>query len=355
MKVWHVNDIASVGPTIVTSLRKLGVDAEFIDIPKPFANAPWVIKLLGLPLRIWFARRLLKKARRQGVDLLHIHYSSAAPWFIYGGVPVVVHCHGDDVRLKPWNLIRHAFNFFVFKKASAIFFSTPDMAKSMKFYTAGAKFLPNPVDVQTFDRAIAERDPQFVFLHASLDHIKGADLAIEAIKRLKPRYPSLRFVAVRQGTYINEAKQAGIELIERMSRPELANLQGRAGLILGQFRLGAVGLSELETLAIGRTIACHFSYGSLFASQPPFVQAHTVEEIVEVLEKFVKDPRAYLPLETGAREWVLKFHDPDAIAQQVQDAYKTILPNAALSKAREGIRKIREGSSKPHNESVRPQ
>ncbi len=325
MRVWHVNNIASVGPTLTKALSGLGIEAEFFDLPKPLAKWPSLFKVLGLPVRWRYARKLLQRARRDKVDLLHVHFTSSAPLFLFGRVPMVIHAHGTDVRIFWWNWIRHILNFMVIRRAAKVYFSTPDMIPLMARYTDCAEFFPNPMDGDLFTPQKGPRQPNLILLYTPLDHIKGADRAIAAIKILKKKYPQLIFQAIDMGTYSKQARDAGIEMIPRMPRASLPAWLSRGELILGQFRVGAIGLSELEVLAMGRTIACYFSFNHLFKLPPPFIPAESIEDIVVVVDRFMADKKCYDQLEAGARDWVMRFHGPKEMATKLLSDYKEIL------------------------------
>ncbi|MGE4130975.1 MAG: glycosyltransferase [Bdellovibrionales bacterium] len=321
LKIWHINNIAEVGRILTEGLRKAGVDAEFFDIPKPFSKHSLWVKFFGTGTRFRGAQELIKRAEAAGVDALHVHYTTAALWFVWGRIPVIIHAHGCDVRLEPKSPVLDLVNKVVLPRARTVLYSTPDLRK---WIDRAATFLPNPMDLDLFYPRDVKRDPHLIFLHLQLQEIKGAPMVLAAVRTLKSRHPHLRFQAVAIGEYVEEARAAGVEVLPRQPREKLPEILSSAGFILGQVKVGAIGMSELEVLALGRTVCCHFEYDDVYAEAPPFVKARTEEEIVAAVERYLEDPKVYSDLESRARTWLERFHDRDSVCAELAKMYESM-------------------------------
>ncbi|MGE0526239.1 MAG: glycosyltransferase family 4 protein [Bdellovibrionales bacterium] len=327
IKVLHVNDIASVGSTIVKALRRQGIEADLQDLPKPLGKFSLGVKWVGALARYRAAAGIIRHARENGFNILHIHYLSSIAWFIFSDIPIVAHAHGSDVRVSVWNVFRHVINWMACRKARVIYYSTPDMECLLKRYTQHACFLPNPVDSEDFRPYEGPRE-NYILLFSALNHIKGADLALAAIEKIRRKRPDIEFRVFGGGEYEDEARRLGLTILPKIPRSEIPELVGKASLVLGQFRVGAIGMSELEVLALGRTVACHFAYPKIYHAPPPFISANTPDEIVDVIETFLANPSAYEYLDRKARSWFVSNHSSDRLIQPLLKEYESLITNS---------------------------
>lgn len=321
-KILHVNDVASVGSTLQRELQELGLNVELVESVRPMAKAHSLFKVFGFIARWRDAQRISRYARDNGFSLMHIHYFTSALWFVGAAVPRVVHAHGTDVRISRWNVARGIINWFSCRGVLKVFYATPDLQGYVRRYaTKDPIFLPNPVDIELFSPRGVVRNPRRIFLYSQLNVPKGADRAIAALAEIRRLYPHVEICAIGWGNLAEEARRAGIQILPKVPRTELPKLIEQSGLVLGQFGVGAVGMSELESLAMGRTVVCNFLYHKAYPEDAPFVQAASVEEIVTAVRRYIENPSVYESLEQQAREWVTRYHSSKAIAKDLAKVY----------------------------------
>lgn len=320
-KILHVNDIASVGSSLVKGLNQQGLECEMVNLRKPLARYPLILKIFGSGLRFIEARRTIRYAKANGFEALHIHYLSSAVWFWFSGLPMIVHVHGTDARFSYLYLPRHITNWISCRMAKLVLFSTPDLEPYVKRYIPDPVFLPNPIDADLFKPQDLPRKPKRIFLFSALNPIKGADRAIEALGRVKAAHPSYDIVGLQLGDFQKNARRAGVDLYELIPRSQLPPFLAEAGLILGQFKVGSIGMSELEVLALGRTILCHLKYRSIYPEQPPFVECETPEQIEKAVLAYIENSAVYDDLDARAREWVIKYHGLANVSKKLIELY----------------------------------
>lgn len=321
-RVLHINEVAFVGSNLVLGLQAAGLHAALRNPAKPMAKLPFLFKIAGAWQRLRASREVLRFARAERFDLLHIHFVSTGLWYTFSGLPYVVHAHGSDVRHPWWKIDRHLINWLVIERACAVFYSTPDLGDVLKRYTDRAEFFPNPVNTEAFRPPAVAKRTRDIFIYAAFNPIKGASTLIEAARRVKARHPDVRIASFKLGSLIEDAHAAGIELVPFRPHAELPQALAEPGLLVGQVFVGAVGLSELEALSMGRTIICHFRYPEIYQEPPPFVQANTVEELVAAMEAYIEDPEVYREYDASARRWVIDNHDAITLGQRLARTYQ---------------------------------
>jgi glycosyltransferase involved in cell wall biosynthesis len=75
---------------------------------------------------------------------------------------------------------------------------------------------------------------------------------------------------------------------------------------------------ELEALACGRPVITWFTYDGVYDEPPPFVKACSGPEISEAVLHLLKAPSESEELGIAGREWVLRHHSADQMAERVE-------------------------------------
>ncbi len=76
LTIGHVNDIASVGSTLVAAQRRRGDTVALIDIPKPGASLTYPWKIGSVALRLPILLGIAISIRRSEFAIAHIHYAT---------------------------------------------------------------------------------------------------------------------------------------------------------------------------------------------------------------------------------------------------------------------------------------
>jgi glycosyltransferase involved in cell wall biosynthesis len=264
--------------------------------------------------------------RRKEVDIVHIHYATQALPGLLSGRPFVVHCHGSDIRgIAPEGAAGRLIGMFL-TRASAVFYSTPDLASWADPFRSDAAFLPNPIDLNTFTpAAVASVD---VLVGTKLDPIKGADEIIESIQRIRSLRPDTTFTIISSGPGLERAMAAAgpnSTVIPTVGHSQMPELLRRHRTAIGQFRLGILSQVELEAMGAGVPIATAFRYDDAYSVVPPLMPATNAEEAARSVTTLLDDVDARTALASAARAWVIVHHDASAIARRLVGIYAELL------------------------------
>ncbi|MCC6019604.1 MAG: glycosyltransferase [Candidatus Verstraetearchaeota archaeon] len=190
---------------------------------------------------------------------------------------VVWHFHGTDVRTMP-ELHRALFvKGFVEK----YFVSTPDLLTYSYKMGIKAEYLPNPVDplielgyedesfirpeVLSYINKISHvgRYKKMIFIPTRQDHTKGLQTFIHFLmhSQVVKRYQNKVFFAIIKwgnysGEFIKSLKKMNLDVIvlPLLNRHEYLKVLKLSDIVIGQFKLGVFGLTELEALALGKPL-----------------------------------------------------------------------------------------------------
>ena len=320
MRIFHINNVASVASTLAEEQTKLGHSVSLEVLTSPAANRSMGIKLILSPLRIISAIKLRHRIHAENTDIVHVHYMSSALWFIGIKAKLVVHAHGTDVRSDNKISINFWVNKLVCKFADLVFYSTPDLEPYIKQFTENGYFIPNPINVSRFSPEYRKPTGKILLLSA-LTKIKGADISLSALKVIQDQYPNITISTIKSGSLMATAKAYGFEMIDPVSRQNIANLINNHDIVIGQFKLGAFGVSELEAMACAKPVICYFIYPKFYSAPPPILNAHKSEDIVNQIEKCLNNSDRLILIGKSSREWVLKFHTVSIIVSQINGHY----------------------------------
>lgn len=313
--VIHLGEVAGVAATLVGALNGAGVDAELRELPAPTPNSHLAVKALTMWPRLVAARRLRTEIRRRNA-IAHVHYATSGLWFI-GLHPLVIHCHGTDVR-DPGSLQRRLLDR-ILPAADLILASTPDL---LSWLPAGARYLPNPVDDRLFSPRVELRDaPRDVLVFAALTEVKGAAEILALVRALLELRPDTTVTAIAHGAYAAEFERAGVTMRGFMTPTELPALLNEHRIVLGQRLLGTPGTSELQALACGRPVVMPLGEYWSAPDVPPMVTARSPVSAARAVTELLAEPERLADLGAESRAWVVAEHGVEAVLARLRDLY----------------------------------
>lgn len=330
----HVNDVASVASTLVHGLRELGLDAELV------AEDPRTIGLVSrfgiasIPARVAMIRRQRRSVHRLDPGIVHVHNARHAPIFRIRDRPLVVHCHGTDVRgVDPSSMLGRYLRRCL-SGADHVFFSTWDLRSSVDAL-GGGEFLPNPVDTELFVPAPPGHQRRDVLVGVRLTAEKGVDTVLALVEAISAIRAQTTFTILASGTHIDHARAlagAEVEVVEPLDRAGLASLMRGHRTAIGQFVSGSPGMYELECLASGVPVAMDFRMQDAYAEQPPLPRlgADQVADARDWLVELLDDDAHLEATAAASREWVSSQHSVRVAAGRVAEIYAGlgIVPSA---------------------------
>lgn len=115
------------------------------------------------------------------------------------------------------------------------------------------------------------------------------------------------------------------EFLPVVAASKVQHLIHPADVVVGQFVLGAIGLSELQAMSCAKPVIASFCYNDAYPTPPPLCQATTAEEVDDHLENLYQHPAVGTALGHEAREWVIKHHCYRSLAATLEAFYQAIV------------------------------
>ncbi|MFQ5880053.1 MAG: glycosyltransferase family 4 protein [Dehalococcoidia bacterium] len=325
MKIVHVRDVAHTSSTLVEGLNTLGHQAEVL--PATTGRHQYRLryaKVLSLPRRALELRRVNRYIRQRGFDVVHIHLASLGWLGIVGRYPYFLHCHGYDI----WSHLRRPMlrrlTLWGLRRAERVFYATPDLAADTQQVRSDAAFFPIPVDTERFRplAGLGHEGPPRVLLISRIWDIKGVDVAFAIIARFKRRRPEVLVDALAAGPHLRLYRgNTYVNFLPRVPYEEMPTFINRYDVVIGQFRLGIMSTSELESMACGKPVVSYFSYPQFYDEPPPLYSTNDVEMAAEYLTALVGDPALRRQAGEQGREWVLRHHNYLDAARTLEAEY----------------------------------
>lgn len=320
--VLHLGDIAGTSKVFVQIAQGKGLSWDFRDVPAGRGRAPGLIlkdRLVDL-----FQVRSLKPAPR----ILHINYGVSG-YYGWGRRNVVLHLHGTDVRqdlnsrfLGP--VVRRSI-----MTADRVLFSTPDLADAVLALRPDALWLPAPLSIELSGPQPAPLRPSgmqpTIFFASRWDDAKGAPKLIEAAQRMRGLFPFAKMLGIDWGTHRDAARSAGVHLLPRLTQAEFLETLRQAHVVVGQMSFGALGLADLQAMALGRPLITKFTMQEAYGSEPGLHNAESVDCLIEAVAEILRaDPLALQECGGRSRQWALDHHGAFTLQHRLEEIYASL-------------------------------
>lgn len=168
------------------------------------------LALLVAPLFLWSFRRAVARAAEEfRPDIIHAH------WWLPGGwaatrqrrIPVIITCHGSDIRLLRESALVRSFAGRVFPRAAAVTAVSAVMRGDIRAALPGLEtgvrleVRPLPVDLPLFERgaAVAKVTPPRILFAGNLIPAKGVDVLLRAFAKVRSRGVACRLKFLGEG------------------------------------------------------------------------------------------------------------------------------------------------------------
>lgn len=191
--------------------------------------------------------------------------------------------------------------------ADLVLYVNPELGH---FLPRGHFFPYGNVDVEAIVPEARPANAKPVLLHAPSDPaIKGTQTIVEALDALKTEF------------------DFELQLVKGVPHVEAMALYRRADLLIDQVLAGWYGGLAVELMAMGVPVACYLRESDLHLLPGPMRQALPVQNVDP--RRLVDDLRALLSrraewpaLGQQSREFVMRWHHPDKLAQVLLAAYR---------------------------------
>jgi glycosyltransferase involved in cell wall biosynthesis len=279
------------------------------DLSGPFALASLVFRR-GVDMV-----RIRRRFRSGGFSHLHVHYGYFAS--LTPGLPYSLHLHGGDLLMDLNGGLKTRLTLAAIARAMRVIVSTPNLLPIARQFRNDAVYIPNPMTIPDWQPHQVIRSAPHIMLLSKMDPLKGWPVQIGVIRALRERLPGLTFSFCSDGQLAGPVRAAmtrelvaiGGQPRAFMSREAFVAQVTSSDFALGQLELGALGMSELEAMAVALpTIAdasAHFNLGYRPVVIPP---AEAVEAVCNLWNAGRAGRDAF-----GARgrEYVVDVHRPD--------------------------------------------
>lgn len=335
-RVLVVDDVAGVAVVLARLLTDRGLEVRCVQAPQRGEDRRTGFEPLGghrpgIAKKMAETVALRRLVRRWRPDVVHLHWASNAYLLRGCGRPLVVHAHGDDVRARVGlrRVIARAG-----LAGAVVLCSTPDIVDDAAALAGRPpRWLPNPLDpaVPAPDPAAAGRDGE-LFVFARAIESKGVDRIASILGEVRRRRPATVVTAVAHGERFDVLAPLVDRAVPEMPRVALWQLVAGHRVVLGQQRVGALGLSEVEAMAMALPVAA--AVGAHPAAVRPPVLDGTVDAVAGGLVALLDDPAAARRAGEEGRTWASRHHAPQAVASELLAVYDDLLTTTATASRR---------------------
>jgi len=284
-----------------------------------------------------------------GYDLIQAYATDPiVAWMFGGDRPYVAFEHGTMRDIPFEDSARGRLLTLAYRQAAKVLITNPDVrTAALRLGLKNFQFIPHPVDETKYrPRATALRDQLVnqhqtdLILFAPSRHnweLKGNDRLLRAFARLvnSSRRDAL-LILCNWGQEMDRSRRLiddlGIAVrvvwTPPLNKMKLIDYYNAADVVLDQFTLGVFGTVTPEAMACGKPVVLRFDrsvYEWCYAEMPPVISAKSEDEIFERLMELSEDPGYCAAIGLAAREWVVKHHGWELVADRQVSVYRELL------------------------------
>ncbi len=333
LRVLHVNDVSNVATNLVKGQRALGLTAEIFPITKGMSRRKGLARVSLSLKKLGDAIRLKKYISEHNFQIVHVHFATHAWMAQLAGVPYFLHIHGSDVRRYLYSPGLRELIISAIKKATKVFYVTPELKYHLSSIRPDAIFLPNPIDMDFFNVGKNTILPRGNILCISkMDRYKGIENFLRAIElvwavRSDVTVGMFNFgnmVEIAQPFFARYKNDPRLTLIPRIPYDQMPALNGSYEIVLGHQdpEYGSLSCSELESMACEKPVVVNFAYPEAYPASPPVLVSKSPEEACSRLIQLLDDPDQAQLLGKAARKWVRQYHERGLITRILVDHYQ---------------------------------
>lgn len=314
MKIIHVREVANVAQYLVKGLYELGNQAVLKKMHED-ADPRIYRKILDMPCRFLNVMKLNKYISANEFDIVHFHYANSGWMGALGGYPYFLHCHGSDVRIDLYHPIRKWLVLFSLKQAKVVFFSTPDLYEHLSQIRPDAVFVPNPIDDEAFYPFLQSgRKKVRILINQALKSSKAPDIAFSAATKLSNRFgDGIEIYAFAHGPEFARFQQyEDINFVDYIPYNQMPMFLNQFDIVIGQFGIGSLGMSELESMACEKPVVCWLDkalYSKWYSQSPPVLSAPSPDAVIEAVANLIQDPSFREDIGRKSRTWIKQYHN----------------------------------------------
>ncbi|MBM4133211.1 MAG: glycosyltransferase [Nitrospira sp.] len=296
------------------------------------------------PARKWFQQWF------EGYDLIQSYATEPIHAMLFAtGQPYVAFEHGTMREIPFEASTTGRLLALAYRKANRVLITNPDvLAAAQRLGLTNFQFIPHPVDESKYRPCssplrgeLMNRHQTDLILFAPSRHnwaLKGNDLLLKAFARFTRQASRHRPILILSdwGQEVDRSRAlieslgigASILWTPPQNKMKLIAYYNAADVVLDQFTLGVFGTVTPEAMACGKPVVMHFdrrAHEWCFAEMPPVVPAGTEDEIFTRLVELTDDPARRAAVGQTSREWVIKHHGWELVADRQIAIYRELL------------------------------
>jgi len=289
----------------------------------------------------WFSHQLKKayyfKKMIKWADVIHWIWDSAyelqldLKYVAYLNKPGIIEWSGSDIRNREKAVELNPYMELIYDNGYE-YANIETLERSNRIQEKFAKIKFFPITTPEMDLYV--KKDLFQKTYISLHRLNVKDFIPIEVTNSRPlvvHAPTRRFA---KGTdyiikAVEELKQEldfDFKLLENMPRNEAMQQVQQCDIFIDQLMLGSHGLSSCEAMSFGKPVLCYIMpavYKNGLPADCPIVNV-TIENIKEELGKLIINPFKRKELGQKGRNYALKYHDADLIAQMFVEIYKEV-------------------------------
>jgi len=323
MRILHVNDVAQVGTILVRASAER--DLLFQPTLRRDVGAG-ALGTAGLALRrAQDIVRLRKTFREGGFTHLHVHYATFAHLAELIGADYSLHLHGGDLLGDMEGGMKSLLVRRALTRAGRVVVSTPDLLARARTLRPDAEYVPNPVERIRRTRSRPGHEQPHVMMLSKMDYLKGWDRQVEVMTDLRSLWPGMSFVFIGEGQLPPATKRdlsqrlmaLGGKSLPLLTRDAYREHILNADFAIGQMEVGALGMSELEALALGVVTVADASAHAGTGANPPVVAPSAARPELDAI--WEGGPTAHTAWGTLADDYLRAHHDPAGCLRRLEN------------------------------------
>ncbi|MDH3457324.1 MAG: glycosyltransferase family 4 protein [Gemmatimonadota bacterium] len=303
--------------------------------------------VLSSPLYLMaFQRAVARAVREFQPHVIHAHWWLPAGWVsVRTHVPVVVTCHGSDVRLLERSRVLRRLGARVLRQAAMVTTVSEFLSRDLRDLVGDPRpavtVTPMPLDVDLFRRGatVVKADPPTILYAGNLVVTKGVDVLIDAFARLRRAGIGCRLRIVGEGPDADRLQALALgtgvgdaiewwPFIPQTSMPE-AYGQATITVLPSRGKAEGLGLSLVEAVLAGSAVV-----GTPAGGIPEVIEDGVTglltrdgdpEDLAAKLERLLGDPDLRRSLTDAGAARATEKHAADSVA----DHFLTLYDDAA--------------------------
>ena len=295
------------------------------------------------PARKWFQQWF------KGYDLIQAYATEPIHAMLFAtGQPYVAFEHGTMREIPFEDSTTGRLLTLAYRQAGRVLITNPDVITSaQRLGLTNFQFIPHPVDETKYrprptllrDQLVNRYQTDLILFAPSRHNwaLKGNDLLIRAFARLRKEVGRRAILILSDWGQEVDRSRALIGALELepvviwtppLNKTKLIDYYNAADVVLDQFTLGVFGTVTPEAMACGKPVVLNFNrqvHEWCFPEMPPVLGARTEHEIFERLMELSEDPGYCAAIGLAAREWVVKHHGWELVADRQVSVYRELL------------------------------